>query len=282
MTDYQTARVSLGARLREVRVEAGLSGRALAQELGWHPSKVSKLELGRQSSTVADLTSWARACGSPQLTAELIAQRRAMETHYASWRRRLAAGTRARQTASAALEGRTRSLRVFESMCVPGLLQTAEYAWHVMRPGSVLHSAPDDLGSGVRARMERQRILDEPGRSFDLVLWEPALWMRPCPSAVMAGQLDHLAVLIRRGRGNIGVVPRGTRLAALPVHGFWIFDDDRVHVETIGAELRLTDSDAIAPYRTVFTDLSKAAVRGPEALRIVARVRHELFGEPST
>lgn len=280
MTDYQTARVSLGARLREVRTEAGLSGRALAQELGWHPSKVSKLELGRQTATVADLTLWAQVCGSPQLAAELIAQRRALETHYTTWRRRLAAGTRARQAASIALEDRTRSLRVFESMCIPGLLQTAEYAWHVMRPGSVLHRAPDDLGVGVWTRMARQRILDEPDRRFDLVLWEPAMWMRPCPSAVMTAQLDYIAALIARGKGNIGVVPRDIRLAALPVHGFWIFDDDRVHVETIGAELRLTDDDAITPYRTVFAELSKVAVRGPAALRIVARACHELASKP--
>lgn len=282
MTDYQTARVSLGARLREVRTEAGLSGRVLAQKLGWHPSKVSKLELGRQTASVADLAAWAQACESPQAAAELIAQRRALETHYTTWRRRLAAGTRARQTASVALDRRTRMLRVFESMCVPGLLQTADYAWHMMRPGAVLHSAPDDLGAGVRTRMERQRILDEPDRRFDFVLWEPALWMRPCPAAVMAAQLDHIAALIARGRGDIGVVPRDIRLCALPAHGFWIFDDDRILVETIGAELCLTDDDAITPYRKVFAELSKAAVRGPAALRIVARIRHELAGEPGS
>src|SRR5690606_27726366 len=94
MTDYQTARTSLGARLREIRMEAGLSGRALAQALGWHPSKVSKLELGRQTASVADLKAWAAACDVPETAAELLAMRRTLETHYASWRRQLAGGTR--------------------------------------------------------------------------------------------------------------------------------------------------------------------------------------------
>lgn len=44
-TDYQTAREALGARLRELRTEAGLEGRHLAAELGWQPSKVSDHEV---------------------------------------------------------------------------------------------------------------------------------------------------------------------------------------------------------------------------------------------
>lgn len=46
MTDYRTARASLGVRLRELREQAGLSGRELAVRAGWHPSKVSRLERG--------------------------------------------------------------------------------------------------------------------------------------------------------------------------------------------------------------------------------------------
>ncbi len=34
-TDFQTARAALGARLRELRAEAGLEGKDLAARLGW-------------------------------------------------------------------------------------------------------------------------------------------------------------------------------------------------------------------------------------------------------
>lgn len=33
-TDFQTGRVALGARLRELRVEAGLNGKDVAERLG--------------------------------------------------------------------------------------------------------------------------------------------------------------------------------------------------------------------------------------------------------
>ncbi|WP_338036331.1 helix-turn-helix domain-containing protein [Nocardiopsis kunsanensis] len=63
MTDYQTARVSLGVRLRELREGAGLSGRELAARAGRHPSKVSRLEHGKQTASTEDLHSWALLCG---------------------------------------------------------------------------------------------------------------------------------------------------------------------------------------------------------------------------
>ncbi|TDQ53293.1 DUF5753 domain-containing protein [Actinorugispora endophytica] len=198
-----------------------------------------------------------------------------------SWWRQLAGGTRARQTAARDLEGRTHRFRIFESACVPGLLQTPDYAWYMIRRGIHLHSAPNDLEAGVRVRMERRRILDEPDRVFDMLIWEPALRMSLSPPGVMVGQMDHIADVIRRGTVGIAILPTEARVSVVPSHGFWIFDDDRVLVETIGAELCLTDDDAITPYRKVFAELSGAAVRGSEALRIVARVRHEFAAGPT-
>ncbi|MFF1518014.1 helix-turn-helix domain-containing protein [Streptomyces sp. NPDC058305] len=46
-TDYQSARVALGSRLRMLRAEAGLDGKGIAERLGWQRSKVSRLETGK-------------------------------------------------------------------------------------------------------------------------------------------------------------------------------------------------------------------------------------------
>jgi len=45
----QEARHALGARLREIRLDAGLSARELARLAGWHFTKVSKIEHGKQT-----------------------------------------------------------------------------------------------------------------------------------------------------------------------------------------------------------------------------------------
>lgn len=91
-TDYQTAREALGARLRELRTEAGLD---LAAKLGCQPSKVSRLQNGKQTPTAADLTKWAQACGRPDVEAELQGLRAGLEMkqRHRSWRRQLAAWT---------------------------------------------------------------------------------------------------------------------------------------------------------------------------------------------
>ena len=61
-TDYQAAREALGARLRELRTEAGLEGKELASQLGCQPSKISRLQNGKQPPAAVDLTAWAQAC----------------------------------------------------------------------------------------------------------------------------------------------------------------------------------------------------------------------------
>ncbi|MFI6576365.1 helix-turn-helix domain-containing protein [Nocardiopsis sp. NPDC050513] len=276
MTDYQTARVSLGVRLRELRSEGGLSGRELSARLGWHPSKVSRLEHGKQTASVEDLRSWARVCGRAEAAEGLVAQRRSLETHYASWRRQLAAGHGPRQWAYGELDERTRRFRIFESACVPGLLQTADYARFMFRRGVRLHRTLDDGGEAVRARMGRQGILDLPDKTFHILLWEPALRLRLGSEDVMADQLTRVIAEIMRGRAEIGVIPLHTGMDVVPSHGFWIFDDDQVLVETIGAELCLTDDDAVAPYQRVFAELTRSAVRGPAAARLVEGIRRDL------
>ena len=281
MTDYQTARVSLGVRLRALRDEAGLSGRELAMRLAWHPSKVSKLEHGKQTASAEDLRSWAQVCGRGEAADGLLAQRRSLETHYASWRRQLAGGHAARQVANRGLDERTRNFRVFEAACVPGLLQTAEYARFMFSRGVRLHRSPDDGGAAVKARIERQRILDLPEKTFRILVWEPALRLRLCPDTAMIDQLSRVVQEIAWERADIGVIPLGAALDVVPSHGFWIFDDSRVLVETIGAELCLTDGDAISPYQRVFAELSRAAVRGHAARRLVEGIRRDLAGNAS-
>lgn len=54
------AREALGKRLRDLRRDAGLTGRGLAVLAGWHSSKVSKIEDGRQGPSEEDIRAWCR------------------------------------------------------------------------------------------------------------------------------------------------------------------------------------------------------------------------------
>ena len=275
-TDFQQARVHLGARLRELRTEAGLTGRQLADRMGCTQSKVSKLECGMQTPTPADLDAWADAVEKPDAAGELKGRLRGLETRYRSWRRQLAGGHRVRQEVSRSEEGKSTVIRAFEPSVIPGILQTPEYARHILENVSALQDAPRDIDDGVRARMKRQGLLYEPGRQFLILVWEPALYVRYGPDEVIASQLDRLVSLIGLDTVRLGIVPFGASLKVTPKHGFWIFDERLVIAETVNAEMWLDDAADIDLYRKVWDELAGAAVFDRQARRLIARAQGAL------
>ncbi|MGB6165347.1 MAG: helix-turn-helix transcriptional regulator [Pseudonocardiaceae bacterium] len=74
-TSVDEARNALGKRLRELRQQAGPTGKQLAESLTWSASKVSMLEIGRQTPTDQDILDWTRATNSEGETEALLASR---------------------------------------------------------------------------------------------------------------------------------------------------------------------------------------------------------------
>ncbi|MYX60446.1 DNA-binding protein [Streptomyces sp. SID8382] len=72
---------------------------------------------------------------------------------------------------------------------------------------------------------------------------------------------------------SFGVIPLGAPLKLTPKHGFWIFDDERVIVETINTELHLESAADVTLYKRVWENLSETAVYGAQAHRLITRAR---------
>ncbi|MCF2528425.1 helix-turn-helix domain-containing protein [Yinghuangia soli] len=272
-TDFQQARVLLGTRLRELRTAANLTGRELADLLGWPQSKVSKLETGRQTATEGDLVAWARGTGAPSATAELVVRLRNLETHYRSWRRQLAAGHAPVQDALRAEYERASVLRAWEGAMIVGVLQTPEYARHIFTGYQLLHRSVRDVENAVRARVRRQEVLYAAGKKFHIVMSEAALSTLVCPPSVMAGQLDRLAGVVGIDTVSLGIVPLRARLKIPPANGFWVYDERLVIAEDWHAELWLEEPENVALYLRVWQMLAEAAVFGKEAQHLIARAR---------
>ncbi|MEU8886661.1 helix-turn-helix transcriptional regulator [Streptomyces sp. NPDC048442] len=275
-TDFQSARVALGARLRELRAEAGLDGKDVAARLGWQRSKVSRLENGKQTPSAADLTAWAEAAERPDCVPELQGRLAGLETRYRSWKRQLAEGARARQEQAIVETEATRVTRGLEVACVPGLFQTADYARHVFRASAAFSRIGKDPEDAVRARIRRQEALYQPGRSFRFLIWEGALHVRACPRDVHAAQLDRLVGLVGLDTVELGVIPLRADLNCTPAHGFWIYDRRLVIVETISNEMWLDDDESISLYEEVWDRFAESAVYGTAAQRLIGRVRASL------
>ncbi|MGH3908976.1 MAG: helix-turn-helix domain-containing protein [Pseudonocardiaceae bacterium] len=278
MTSFQREREALGHRLRELRRDARLTGRQLAETQCWQPSKVSRIESGKQTPSDADVEAWATSCGAPEVTSDLIASLRSLEGHYIEHRRAFRAGMARFQRTIGEQEAEYTVIRNFQSAIIPGLLQTPEYARYQFADGVKYGGPPTDLDESVAARMARQQILYRPETKAHFVLTEAPLRYRLCPHEVMEGQLDRLLGLANMRTVRLGIIPFEKQYAKAPLHGFSVYDDRRVGVETLTATLRLYESFEISAYLELFAEYAKAAVYGAEARALITRVLSELAG----
>jgi transcriptional regulator with XRE-family HTH domain len=267
----QQAREALGARLREIRKDAGLTGRALAALAGWQLSKVSRIEHGRRAISEDDLRTWCQHCRTRDQLPELIATVRNIEAMWLEWRRTLATGTRIRQQHSISLYEQTKIFRIYQPNLVWGTLQTAEYAAAMLRQVTDFYDIPDDVDRGVAARLQRQQYLYKGDRRYNVILGEQALYTCLDTAEVQRGQLDRLLAIVSLPRLSLGIIPIRARYHLWPSNGFIMFDERAVMVETYSAELTITQPREIALYSKAFDTLHRSAAYGLAARELITR-----------
>ena len=267
----ESARKALAGRLRDLRVEAGLTGKDLASAAGWHPSKSSRIENGQTPPSDVDIRSWCRACNALDQAPDLIAAARSTETMYTEWRRSLRAGQRRIQEASIPRFDRTDLFRVYSSNLVPGLLQTEAYAEALLANLARFRRIPDESGDAARARIERsERTLRRRGVRVVAVIEESVLRHQIGDQQVMAGQLGHLLSVMSRPAVSIGIIPFSTVKRPLPVfETFTIYGAEEVTVELISAKVVVTQPSDFGLYERAFQEYSRLAKYGAAARALV-------------
>ncbi|WP_067904113.1 helix-turn-helix domain-containing protein [Nocardia vaccinii] len=274
VTSVDDAREALGARLRELRRTAGLTGRKLADLSGWHDSKVSKIEYGRIKPSDADIRAYCLHCRAEDQLPDLLATLHNIDLAYLEWRKIFGTGLKRRQHKSLKLEATAAFIRNYQPQIIPGLLQTAEYAEAKLRRGMEFHAVPDDVDDAVSKRMDRQRVLYQRDHHFHFLIAEQALYTTVGSDATMAGQLDRLHAVIGMPRVTLGIVP-ATAEALVVSTNFAMFDNRLVMVEGTAAELTITQPREIAVYSRAFDMLTAQSLSGDPA-RILIRKALEI------
>lgn len=270
MTDsLHQVKEALGLRLRELRLDAGITGTELARRAGWHQTKVSKIEYGKTKPTEQDIRTWCVLTSAEAQVPDLIATVRNLEAAYLEWRRVLGTGTKRRQQASLKFEAECEFMRWFEPFIVPGLLQTAEYAEEILRKVIAFYKTANDLDEGVSKRMERQQILYRRSHRFHFIMAEQALNTTVGSDQVMVGQLDRLLAVATMPRVTLGIVPTHA-LYEVPISNFIMFDNRMVMVETIAAEMTVTQPREIALYGRSFDALAEQSLTGETARKLIS------------
>jgi transcriptional regulator with XRE-family HTH domain len=268
-TSADQARASLGIRLRDIRRDAGLSGTELARLENWQPSKVTKIEHGRQTPSEADLRAWCERCGALADLPDLIATFRSIETQFAEWRRVIRGGIRRRQEASAAVYDRARLFRIYEPAVIPGLLQTRDYAVSVLSTSISFFLVPDDAEESADARIARQRVLTHGDRRFHMLLGEQCLHTNVGGADIMSTQLERVLELLKLPRIRLGIIPFDAPYRVPLDNGLWLMDDALVQFDTYTMEMSLVRPDEIELYGRAFERLAALAVYGAEARAMI-------------
>ncbi|MEU0536169.1 DUF5753 domain-containing protein, partial [Amycolatopsis tolypomycina] len=185
-------------------------------------------------------------------------------------------------TAYISFEREAQSVRNYESLFLPGLLQTEDYARAVIR--GVLPAATDEqVEDRVRARMERQPLLtkDKP-----LKLWavvdEAALRRVVGGPAVMAAQLRQLAELASAPNITLQVIRFGA--GAHPgMPGQFILldfadpaDTDLIYIDSMAGDLFLESEADISRYRSIFDNLVAVALSPNDSVSLITELATEL------
>ncbi|MDH6107918.1 transcriptional regulator with XRE-family HTH domain [Kitasatospora sp. MAP12-15] len=269
LSSAQAARAALAARLRELMLDAGIDGKELSARCGWHPSKTSRILSGKSAPAEDDLRAWCTACDAADQAADLIASLRAVELMYLEWRRLHRTGMRKVQEGTLTLHQETAVCRAYVSNVVPGFLQTTAYATALMRSITEFQGTPDDVADAVAARTERGRLLHDGRHRFVILIEETVLRYRIGDAETMAGQLGHLLAVMPLPSVSLGIIPFTAQRRIWPLEAFYLFDNDHACVETLTAEVTVTQPRELADYHRAFAELAKLAVHGAAARALV-------------
>jgi transcriptional regulator with XRE-family HTH domain len=268
----QAARERVAQRLRELRADAGITGGELASRCGWSHPKTYRIENARTPPTPDDIRRWCAACGADDQAPDIIAQSHNAESMYVEWRRKVRAGLRHLQDSYVQLYRSTTLFRVYSPTLVPGLLQTEGYARALLSANARLLDIPDDAAQAAAARLERSKVIHEPGHRFVLLIEEGVLNYQLGDADAMAAQLGYLLTAGALPSVSLGIIPNATQERALwPQELFHMYDDTLVSVELLSARVTVTQPSEIALYLKAFEQLRTMAVYGAEARALIVK-----------
>jgi transcriptional regulator with XRE-family HTH domain len=254
-------RRELGARLRALRTNAGLTVEDVAGGMEVSPAKISRIETAARGVSLADVRF---LCDLYGVTGEdrdrLLTLIR--DSRRRSWWQRY--GLPESLATYIGLEDAAVSVHQYETSLVPPLLQTEDYARAVIA-GSAPDLSAEQVEALVRARLTRQDLLtaEQPPELW-AVVDEAALHRLVGGTEVMRAQLAALADRSRPRNVVVQVIPLEAGAHPGLDSAFTILQlqqvSDVVYVEGLIGNFYLQNPGDIARYRRAFDQLRAIAM----------------------
>jgi transcriptional regulator with XRE-family HTH domain len=264
-------RRELGALLRKLRTEKGLTVEQTAQRLMVSTSKLSRMETGHGIATPRDIRDLCDLYGVTDEAERDHMMTLAAEGKQQGWWQSYELG----YATLVGLEAEAVAISAFQSSVIHGLLQTAEYA-RAGHEGAMPRLNPDQIDLQIEAKLTRQRVLstDNPPH-VAVVLDEAALHRMMGGRQVMAAQLDRIVEM--SAWPNIVVQVLSYELGAHPAveSNFTILElpsptPGVVFVEGLIGSVYLERDEDRKRYREIFNKLQSIALSPKDTADMVA------------
>jgi transcriptional regulator with XRE-family HTH domain len=276
----------LAAELRRLRARSGKTADEVASVLGWSKAKISRYELARSGLKPSDVKSLLDFYGVRGDHRDQLLTLAEEATHKGWWEAYADVLTE-EHLAFIGLEAEATSEQQWQGTVVPGLLQTEQYAQHVLGGyRQVATIPPSMIERRVETRLIRQQLLTrDPPLELAVVIDESVLHRQWGDRSVMQAQLRCLAEAADLPNVTLRVLPLNGH-HALAVDSFTIFQFGKVHeatlhdvvsTETLRSYLYVEGETDTYEFRLAFEHLMEASLDPAESRELILRTARQLW-----
>jgi transcriptional regulator with XRE-family HTH domain len=257
----------LAAELRRLRAESGYSREQVENQTGVNEGTLYRLETARAKPQRRTLIALLDLYGvSDPLRTDLLDIARTADGK--GWLRPYHSELSEEYAAYITFEAEARAVRNYESLFIPGLLQTEDYARAVIS-GTLPLASQTEVEQRVRARMERQELL-RGGKPLELwaIVDEAAIRRMVGGRTVIRDQLAYLIEAAAMPNVTLQVITFD--MGAHPgMPGSFVYmefseptDPELVYIDTLAGDLFLESDADLRTYEAMFNHL-RATALGP-------------------
>ena len=261
-----------GEYIRELRKHLGLTGSDVADAIGMSQATISKIENGLQPVSLDFVAQLIENLDIPTKFRRPLVNRVRSSIDLESTNVALSVFGQAkanidkRQENARAWEYEASTILNFQPVVLDGILQTKKYAEAVFRS---IGLKGDGLNKAIGERVKRQSVLDDSNKHLRFLITEQVIRGRICSNLRMTEQLKFLKMRIKTHPEQIGIIASCTRVPAILLTGFTIFDSDHVYIELIHGDFFANEDSVIEEYQTLFKQFATIAMYGDLAIGII-------------
>lgn len=269
----------LAGELRRLREEAKLSTKAVAERTDINAATLYRIETAKVRPQRRTVVLLLEAYGVKGLRRDELLDL-LKQSGQLGWLNKFESELPELYLHYVSFEAEARSVRNYESLFVPGLLQTEAYSRAAITQAGLPIANADDVEHRVEVRMQRQAALT---RTNPLQLWaimdEAVLHRAVGGDDVMADQLTHLLDAGQAANIVIQVIPFAAGAHAGMPGSFVIMefpepqDPDLVYSDSMAGDLFLESDADIRRFTAVFEHLRAAALSPKDSASTIAARR---------